>query len=253
MADEDERQPVGEPSPQPFDDPAVEEDPRRQRVGEDEPDASAGSREPAARPRSARERGAVEAVKSQSLGWRAAGRPAFDAEDVHAGGPQQPAARARAAACRRVRPRGRGHRATKTAANGATAIREPVGVDAVEPRHAPRPGRRDAVPRAARPRSAPRGAYRPVREEEPVAALAQRRVPRPDADARRRARSAAARGRSRAGSRRSVGVLDRPAHGARASPRVRRVDDVTPGAPRAARCRGGSGATCPGPAGISPA
>ncbi len=95
--------------------------------------------------------------------------------------------------------------------------------------------------------------HRAVGEEDGVRAFAHD-AGHDRARARRRDRSAGERGRSRAGSRRSRPPPRPPSAARHASlPRCPAARPSCREARRGARCRGSTGATCPGPAGISPA
>ena len=154
------------------------------RSGEDDPDRGRALTRADA-PSRARdalgERRAVEPVEAQRLGRRAARRPALDAETSTSR--LRRARRARAAARRRARRPARGPRRRRRARYAGDRLGEPVGVDAVEPRH------RDDRERRRRARASSSDGderlvehHRPVRDEQRVVALAQRR-----AHARRRA------------------------------------------------------------------
>ena len=240
----------------PLQDPRVEEDADREQIGEDDPGAlrsssggRAGSAGSAAGVRGDPlcERRAVEAVEPERLGGRPARGPALDAEDGHGTARERAPERVAEAADRRVVLE------DEDVVEGGDLRREPVRVEAVEPRH--RHDRTDSSPLSASssaassaswsitgpygtaPRRLPRAARCPGRrvaraEARSAAARADRE---PQRDASRRASSTA--------QRRAPGLL----------PRARLDDRRRSGAPRAARCRGRSGATCPGPAGMRPA
>ena len=202
-------------------------------------------------PMRSRERGTVEPVVSAAppRGVPQAGQPSTPKTVT---GRARRAARRRAA-CRRAPPTGAWSSTTKTcvvAADDASASH--VRVDAVEPRHVD-DLERDAVG-AQRLGGGQRLVqhHRPVGEEQRVLALAEH-VPAPgrEPSSGREARSGAATARSRAGSRRSPSASSTAQRSsARVSSAFAGLDDGhARAARRAARRRGRSGATCPGPPG----
>ena len=190
---------------------------------------------------------------AQRLGRRAAGRPALDAEDRDRGG--------RSGSSRRSSVAERAHRAWSSidedVAVRAGELREPVAIDAIQPRHV-----HDAEARRPRSASSSDAVSASCSITGPYAKSDARRrprrstAPRPGASrSRRAARSAAARARWRAGSRRSPPrSLDRPAQERPGLLGVPRLDDRHV---RAARASSETSRTLwcdlPGPAGISPA
>ena len=194
--------------------------------------SSSGGRGGSLAPRRARdprgERGAVEAVEAERLGGRAARGPALDAED----GRRRRPVRARAGARRRAPPTGAWSSTTKSVLERRDLGREPVGVEAVEPRH--RDDAHSDAPRSAqasRPRRAPRGASPGrTRASTASAAVAQHR-PAPEPTVARRQLDPPRRGADREPDRDALRPPPRrPSAAARASrPRCRAGRSSTSG------------------------